>query len=115
LPKLDLPPDKLLFNQGEVAEIAGISRHQVKVSIRNGDLPTRRVGGMLYVTRASLRRYLEWLYGDEATEAGAGRGPDDASRDDASRDDASRDSAAPVLAAPTLRQAARRAGPEPGR
>jgi hypothetical protein len=70
-PITDLPPEQLLFNQGEVAHHAGISRHLVKVSIQRGDLPTRRVGGMNYVTRAALLRFIEQLYGDD--DPGDGR------------------------------------------
>ena len=66
-----------MFNQGEVANIAGISRHLVKVSIKNGDLPTRPVGNMRYVTRAALLRFIQRLYGDDepafATPIGAER------------------------------------------
>lgn len=73
LPGRAFPDDHFLFNQGEAAEALGISRHLVKAAITRGDLDTRRVGGMTYVTRASLQRYRAWLYaGADLRSADAG-------------------------------------------
>jgi hypothetical protein len=68
----DLPAEKLLFNQGEVASALRLSRHQVALSIRDGSLPTKKVGAMRYVTRAALLRFRQQLY-DEPGDPSAGR------------------------------------------
>jgi hypothetical protein len=74
MPCIELPPDKLLFNQGEVAALAGISRHLVKVSIDTGALPTRRIGRLRYVTRAALLRFINELRDDDCTPPAVANG-----------------------------------------
>ncbi len=61
--------DRLVYTAREVQELLGLSRTAVYDRLRDGTLPSVRVGARILIPRRSLERFLERA---ESREAGSG-------------------------------------------
>ncbi len=61
--------DKLAYSPREVAKLLGLHYNTVYKIIRNGELPAKKAGARLIISRAALEKWLE-----EINPAGAGGG-----------------------------------------
>lgn len=62
------PTERPTLSVAETAELLGISRWLVQQAVRDGSLPSLRLGRRILIPRARL---LEWLHGDASGQTPA--------------------------------------------